>query len=178
MIIHQYMCECLNARVHGRYKYWEVQGLSSCIFTKGFSRIFCWLGPKGSDCGVVNIRIPNNRAEYCGAHGRETEHWGCQGVWQWSWKYYLGRIYLPWTTASTFFTPKESNFNDDASIWHRLGIPTAALKKPKKISICSEKKWSFWIFFFKKKDRKEAWVQWKSRSLWKHMSYLYLVLPS
>lgn len=49
MIIHQYMCEYLDACVYGRYKYWEVQEISSCIFTKGFGRIFCWLGSKGSE---------------------------------------------------------------------------------------------------------------------------------
>ncbi|NWT45530.1 AL7A1 dehydrogenase, partial [Chroicocephalus maculipennis] len=39
------------------------QGLSSSIFTKDLGRIFRWLGPKGSDCGIVNVNIPTSGAE-------------------------------------------------------------------------------------------------------------------
>ncbi|KAG9461122.1 hypothetical protein GDO78_018037, partial [Eleutherodactylus coqui] len=45
------------------------QGLSSSIFTKDLGRIFRWLGPKGSDCGVVNVNIPTSGAEIGGAFG-------------------------------------------------------------------------------------------------------------
>uniref|UniRef100_A0A8B9X1Q0 aldehyde dehydrogenase (NAD(+)) n=1 Tax=Bos mutus grunniens TaxID=30521 RepID=A0A8B9X1Q0_BOSMU len=43
------------------------QGLSSSIFTKDMGRIFRWLGPKGSDCGIVNVNIPTSGAEIGGA---------------------------------------------------------------------------------------------------------------
>ncbi|EPY75952.1 alpha-aminoadipic semialdehyde dehydrogenase-like isoform 2-like protein [Camelus ferus] len=43
------------------------QGLSSSIFTKDLGRIFRWLGPKGSDCGIVNVNIPTSGAEIGGA---------------------------------------------------------------------------------------------------------------
>uniref|UniRef100_M3YN06 Aldehyde dehydrogenase 7 family member A1 n=1 Tax=Mustela putorius furo TaxID=9669 RepID=M3YN06_MUSPF len=45
------------------------QGLSSSIFTKDLGRIFRWLGPKGSDCGIVNVNIPTSGAEIGGAFG-------------------------------------------------------------------------------------------------------------
>ena len=32
---------------------------------------FQWTGPKGSDCGIVNVNIPTNGAEIGGAFGGE-----------------------------------------------------------------------------------------------------------
>jgi len=55
------------------------QGLSSSIFTKVGGRIFCWLGPKGSDHSTVNINVPTSRAQTGGAFGSE-KHAG--GIWQ------------------------------------------------------------------------------------------------
>ncbi|KAG9353818.1 hypothetical protein JZ751_011942 [Albula glossodonta] len=48
------------------------QGLSSSIFTKDMGRVFRWLGPKGSDCGIVNVNIPTSGAEIGGAFGEFT----------------------------------------------------------------------------------------------------------
>lgn len=45
------------------------QGLSSSIFTSSIDRVFQWLGPAGSDCGIVNVNIPTNGAEIGGAFG-------------------------------------------------------------------------------------------------------------
>lgn len=67
------------------------QGLSSSIFTSNLNSIFKvniyfiqviiiliiiiiiiqWTGPKGSDCGIVNVNIPTNGAEIGGAFGGE-----------------------------------------------------------------------------------------------------------
>lgn len=47
------------------------QGLSSSIFTKNLDNIFTWLGPHGSDCGIVNVNIPTSGAEIGGAFGGE-----------------------------------------------------------------------------------------------------------
>ncbi|MQM09459.1 hypothetical protein Taro_042331 [Colocasia esculenta] len=47
------------------------QGLSSSIFTRKPEVIFKWLGPHGSDCGIVNVNIPTNGAEIGGAFGGE-----------------------------------------------------------------------------------------------------------
>ena len=46
------------------------QGLTSSVFTKDVGKIFQWLGPFGSDCGIVNVNIPTNGAEIGGAFGK------------------------------------------------------------------------------------------------------------
>ena len=38
------------------------QGLSSSLFTKNISNAFKWIGPLGSDCGIVNVNIGNSGA--------------------------------------------------------------------------------------------------------------------
>lgn len=45
------------------------QGLSSSLFTRDIGNVFKWLGPKGSDTGIVNINIPTSGAEIGGAFG-------------------------------------------------------------------------------------------------------------
>merc|ERR1712106_850873 len=52
------------------------QGLSSSIFTKDLGNVFQWLGPKGSDCGIVNVNIPTSGAEIGGAFGGEKSTGG------------------------------------------------------------------------------------------------------
>ena len=47
------------------------QGLSSSLFTQNFENVFKWLGPSGSDCGIVNVNIPTSGAEIGGAFGGE-----------------------------------------------------------------------------------------------------------
>lgn len=47
------------------------QGLSSSLFTKNLQYIHKWLGPHGSDCGIVNVNIPTSGAEIGGAFGGE-----------------------------------------------------------------------------------------------------------
>ena len=42
------------------------QGLSSSIFTKDLKNLFKWIGPKGSDCGIVNCNIGTSGAEIGG----------------------------------------------------------------------------------------------------------------
>ncbi|XP_068102908.1 alpha-aminoadipic semialdehyde dehydrogenase [Hyperolius riggenbachi] len=67
------------------------QGLSSSIFTKDLGRIFRWLGPKGSDCGVVNVNIPTSGAEIGGAFGGEKHTGGGRESGSDSWKHYMRR---------------------------------------------------------------------------------------
>ncbi|XP_036590884.1 alpha-aminoadipic semialdehyde dehydrogenase [Trichosurus vulpecula] len=67
------------------------QGLSSSIFTKDLGRIFRWLGPKGSDCGVVNVNIPTSGAEIGGAFGGEKHTGGGRESGSDSWKQYMRR---------------------------------------------------------------------------------------
>jgi len=45
------------------------QGLSSSLFTQNLQNVFKWLGPHGSDCGIVNVNIPTSGAEIGGAFG-------------------------------------------------------------------------------------------------------------
>lgn len=42
------------------------QGLSSAIFTKDLTNLFKWVGPLGSDCGIVNCNIGTSGAEIGG----------------------------------------------------------------------------------------------------------------
>ncbi|MEE6507779.1 hypothetical protein FKM82_030702 [Ascaphus truei] len=67
------------------------QGLSSSIFTKDLGRIFRWLGPKGSDCGLVNVNIPTSGAEIGGAFGGEKHTGGGRESGSDSWKQYMRR---------------------------------------------------------------------------------------
>ncbi|KAJ1555031.1 Alpha-aminoadipic semialdehyde dehydrogenase [Nowakowskiella sp. JEL0078] len=56
------------------------QGLSSSVFTEDLTNIFNWIGPSGSDCGIVNVNVPTNGAEIGGAFGGEKETGGGREV--------------------------------------------------------------------------------------------------
>ncbi|KAF3324151.1 aldehyde dehydrogenase family 7 member A1 [Carex littledalei] len=67
------------------------QGLSSSIFTRRPEIIFKWIGPIGSDCGIVNVNIPTNGAEIGGAFGGEKATGGGREAGSDSWKQYMRR---------------------------------------------------------------------------------------
>ncbi|KAI5721577.1 hypothetical protein M8J77_022576 [Diaphorina citri] len=67
------------------------QGLSSSIFTKDVTNLFKWLGPQGSDCGLINVNIPTNGAEIGGAFGGEKYTGGGRESGSDSWKQYCRR---------------------------------------------------------------------------------------
>ncbi|KAF6138806.1 hypothetical protein GIB67_025968 [Kingdonia uniflora] len=67
------------------------QGLSSSIFTGRPDIIFKWLGPHGSDCGIVNVNIPTSGAEIGGAFGGEKATGGGREAGSDSWKQYMRR---------------------------------------------------------------------------------------
>ncbi|KAL1218919.1 Aldehyde dehydrogenase family 7 member B4 [Cardamine amara subsp. amara] len=67
------------------------QGLSSSIFTRNPGNIFKWIGPLGSDCGIVNVNIPTNGAEIGGAFGGEKATGGGREAGSDSWKQYMRR---------------------------------------------------------------------------------------
>nr|GMC75962.1 aldehyde dehydrogenase family 7 member B4-like [Ipomoea batatas] len=67
------------------------QGLSSSIFTRKPELIFNWIGPLGSDCGIVNVNIPTNGAEIGGAFGGEKATGGGREAGSDSWKQYMRR---------------------------------------------------------------------------------------
>ncbi|XP_074650055.1 alpha-aminoadipic semialdehyde dehydrogenase-like [Tubulanus polymorphus] len=67
------------------------QGLSSSLFTKDFGRVFKWIGPQGSDCGLVNVNIPTSGAEIGGAFGGEKHTGGGRESGSDAWKQYMRR---------------------------------------------------------------------------------------
>uniref|UniRef100_A0A2N9HDG0 aldehyde dehydrogenase (NAD(+)) n=1 Tax=Fagus sylvatica TaxID=28930 RepID=A0A2N9HDG0_FAGSY len=67
------------------------QGLSSSIFTRKPEILFKWIGPHGSDCGIVNVNIPTNGAEIGGAFGGEKATGGGREAGSDSWKQYMRR---------------------------------------------------------------------------------------
>ncbi|XP_050387814.1 aldehyde dehydrogenase family 7 member A1 [Argentina anserina] len=67
------------------------QGLSSSIFTRKPEILFKWIGPHGSDCGIVNVNIPTNGAEIGGAFGGEKATGGGREAGSDSWKQYMKR---------------------------------------------------------------------------------------
>lgn len=66
-------------------------GLSSSIFTTDLNKVFKWLGPFGSDCGIVNVNIPTNGAEIGGAFGGEKATGGGRESGSDAWKQYMRR---------------------------------------------------------------------------------------
>lgn len=53
------------------------QGLSSSLYTDNIRNMHKWIGPNGSDCGIVNVNIGTSGAEIGGAFGGNKETgWG------------------------------------------------------------------------------------------------------
>jgi aldehyde dehydrogenase family 7 member A1 len=67
------------------------QGLSSSIYTRDMRRVFKWIGPLGSDCGIVNVNVGPSGAEIGGAFGGEKETGGGRESGSDSWKQYMRR---------------------------------------------------------------------------------------
>ena len=66
-------------------------GLTSSIFTGSLGNVFKWLGPSGSDCGIVNVNIPTSGAEIGGAFGGEKATGGGRETGSDAWKGYMRR---------------------------------------------------------------------------------------
>lgn len=67
------------------------QGLSSAVFTRDLSAVFQWIGPNGSDCGLVNVNTSPSGAEIGGAFGGEKHTGGGRESGSDSWKQYCSR---------------------------------------------------------------------------------------
>jgi aldehyde dehydrogenase family 7 protein A1 len=67
------------------------QGLSSSVFTGNLANMYQWLGPHGSDCGIVNVNIPTSGAEIGGAFGGEKHTGGGRESGSDAWKQYMRR---------------------------------------------------------------------------------------
>lgn len=67
------------------------QGLSSCIFTNDLREAEQFMGPEGSDCGLVNVNIGPSGAEIGGAFGGEKDTGGGRESGSDSWRAYMRR---------------------------------------------------------------------------------------
>ena len=67
------------------------QGLSSSIFTTDLREAETFMGPAGSDCGIVNVNIGPSGAEIGGAFGGEKETGGGRESGSDAWRAYMRR---------------------------------------------------------------------------------------
>jgi acyl-CoA reductase-like NAD-dependent aldehyde dehydrogenase len=67
------------------------QGLSSSLFTRDQAEAEVFLGPEGSDCGIVNVNIGTSGAEIGGAFGGEKETGGGRESGSDAWRAYMRR---------------------------------------------------------------------------------------
>lgn len=65
------------------------QGLSSGLFSKNMQNVFKWVGPNGSDCGIVNVNVGTSGAEIGGAFGGEKETGGGRESGGEAWRQYM-----------------------------------------------------------------------------------------
>ena len=66
-------------------------GLSSSIFTQDQAEAEVFLGPEGSDCGIVNVNIGTSGAEIGGAFGGEKDTGGGRESGSDAWRAYMRR---------------------------------------------------------------------------------------
>lgn len=67
------------------------QGLSSSLYSSDMRKVFKWIGPEGSDCGIVNVNAGTSGAEIGGAFGGEKETGGGRESGSDAWKQYMRR---------------------------------------------------------------------------------------
>ncbi|KAL1409729.1 hypothetical protein Q8F55_003726 [Vanrija albida] len=77
------------------------QGLSSSLFTKNLRTMGRWLGPEGSDCGIVNVNVGTSGAEIGAAFGgNKSTGWGRESGGD-AWKQYVR-----WSAATVNYGDK------------------------------------------------------------------------
>lgn len=86
-----YIVKCKNLEEAIQWNNEVEQGLSSSLFTTNMENLFKWIGPKGSDCGLVNLNIPTSGAEIGGAFGGEKATGGGRESGSDAWKQYMRR---------------------------------------------------------------------------------------
>jgi aldehyde dehydrogenase family 7 protein A1 len=79
------------------------QGLSSSMFTNDLKNMYKWIGPNGSDCGIINVNIGTSGAEIGAAFGGEKETGGGREAGSDSWKQYMrrGTVTINYSNAFT-----------------------------------------------------------------------------
>lgn len=86
-----YVLKCSSLEEGIKWNNEVEQGLSSSLFTTNMESLFKWIGPKGSDCGLVNLNIPTSGAEIGGAFGGEKATGGGRESGSDAWKQYMRR---------------------------------------------------------------------------------------
>lgn len=86
------------------------QGLSSSLFTQDQAEAFTWMGPGGSDCGLVNVNAGTSGAEIGGAFGGEKETGGGRESGSDSWKQYMRRSSCTVNYSNTVVLAQGLNF--------------------------------------------------------------------
>ncbi|OCF58450.1 aldehyde dehydrogenase family 7 member A1 [Kwoniella mangroviensis CBS 10435] len=77
------------------------QGLSSSLFTSNVQSMGKWLGPDGSDCGIVNVNVGTSGAEIgAGFGGNKSTGWGRESGGD-AWKQYVR-----WSAATVNYSSK------------------------------------------------------------------------
>lgn len=77
------------------------QGLSSSLFTQDLKAMGRWLGPEGSDCGIVNVNVGTSGAEIGAAFGgNKSTGWGRESGGD-AWKQYVR-----WSAATVNYGDK------------------------------------------------------------------------
>ncbi|KAG7307472.1 putative aldehyde dehydrogenase 7 member A1 [Plutella xylostella] len=89
------------------------QGLSSSLFTENLGDVFKWIGPHGSDCGIVNVNIPTNGAEVGGAFGGEKATGGGRECGSDSWKNYMRRSTVTINYSGAIKLAQNIKFGDE-----------------------------------------------------------------
>jgi len=88
------------------------QGLTSSMFTQNQQNIFKWIGPNGSDCGIVNVNLPPSGAEIGGAFGGNKETGEGRESGSDSWKQYMRRSTITINYSNNLPLAQGINFGD------------------------------------------------------------------
>ncbi|KAH8097086.1 NAD-aldehyde dehydrogenase [Cristinia sonorae] len=90
------------------------QGLSSSLWTRDVRNVGKWIGPAGSDCGIVNVNVGTSGAEIGAAFGgNKSTGWGRESGGD-AWKQYVR-----WSACTV-------NFSDEAPLAQGVNFtPTA-----------------------------------------------------
>ena len=87
------------------------QGLSSGLFTMNMRHMWQWIGPNGSDCGLVNVNMATSGAEIGGAFGGEKETGEGRESGSDSWKQYMRRSTCAINFSTTLSLAQGVQFN-------------------------------------------------------------------
>lgn len=91
------------------------QGLSSAIFTTDVREAHKFMGPAGSDCGLVGVNIGTSGAEIGGAFGGEKDTGGGRESGSDSWKQYMRRATCTVNYGSELPLAQGIKFGDDVA---------------------------------------------------------------